>query len=282
MIVDRKGTVLLDDSSDLREPDFPQREIDFPQREPDIAPPAYSDATVAEPSTSDGDNPVNGLIVATGYENINGTWRLDPFAPPSTPSLMTAIVSATNDRRGARRPRDGAFSAALASPTASFSSQYGSIKARLAVVGNPAHPARAAVKVASRHSNINVDLFEKTASKFVDLDVYTGRGDVLVMIPRSYSGVINLSSRHGHASVLPYLSTTVRVVKATSGEVAIIVGDGGQPEAAGPSTQLADHLHIHSRHGNVMVGFSGEDEYSPPDGKLAMVKRMLSQKLVKT
>ncbi|KAI0045818.1 hypothetical protein FA95DRAFT_1560787 [Auriscalpium vulgare] len=274
MIIDKKEPIKSDYSSDSGESFLPP-----PPPQYSAAPSAPS-APVAGPSTSGSDNPVNGLTVATGYENILGTWRLDPFAATSTSSILTSIVSATNGRRGSRRRRDGVFSATLSSPTASFSSQFGSINARLAVVGNPANPARADVKVSSRHSNITVDLFEKAAFKFIGLDVHTGRGDVLVLIPRSYSGIVELSSRHGHSNVLPYLSAGARIVKASRNEVTILVGNGSQ--SAGPSSQFADHVSMHSRHGNVTVGFSGEDQYSPPDGRLAMMKRMVSQKVVKT
>ncbi|KAI0046992.1 hypothetical protein FA95DRAFT_1559549 [Auriscalpium vulgare] len=96
------------------------------------------------------------------------------------------------------------------------------------------------------------------------------------MIPRSYSGIVDLRSRHGNTNVLPILSAAARIVKASHHQITILVGDGGQ--AAGPSSQFADHVRLYSRHANVTVGFSGEDLYTPPEGKFAMVKRMVSQK----
>ncbi|KAI0046991.1 hypothetical protein FA95DRAFT_1606456 [Auriscalpium vulgare] len=242
----------------------------------DAAPPDYSAAEHAiGASTSGGDSPVNGLTVATRRDSINGTWMLDPFAPASTTSLLTSVVSAINGR-GGRRRRQRDIASTLSSPAATFSTRHGSITARLAIVGDALSPARAGVKATTRDRKIDIDLFAKAPSKFIDLDVYSRKGRVLVMIPRTYSGIVDLSSRRGDVTVLPVLSAAARVVRAAGREVSILVGDDGQ--AAGSSSQFADHMHLYSRRGSVTVGFSGEDHYVQPEGKFAKMKRGGSQK----
>ncbi|KAI0040197.1 hypothetical protein FA95DRAFT_1566599 [Auriscalpium vulgare] len=234
------------------------------------APPDCSTADPIGASTSDGDSPVNGLTVATRYENINGIWKLDPLAPTSTTSLLTSVVSATNGQRLRDRV------SALSTSAATFSTHYGSINARLAIVGDASTPVRAGVRATTRYRKIEIDLFAKASSKFIDLDVYSRNGRVLVMIPRTYSGIVELGTRHGDVTVLPVLSAVARVVRAQSKEVSILVGDAS--DAPGASSQLADIMHLYSLRGNVVVGFSGEDEYVEPEGMFAKMKRGSSKK----
>ena len=83
------------------------------------------------------------------------------------------------------------------------------------------------------------------------------QGHVLVFIPRNFCGCIQIRSRKKGYQVLPALSAFSRALTSTDKETLVLIGD--------PSSNQddSDYLQMESRHGKVIVGFSGEDQYKP-------------------
>lgn len=89
-------------------------------------------------------------------------------------------------------------------------------------------------------------------------------GDVLLLIPRNYCGVIHLRGRKKACEVLSSLASVCRVLEAKDHRIMILVGDPKAMVEAGqaddPST---DFCQLESRWGRVNVGFTGEDKVVP-------------------
>lgn len=103
-----------------------------------------------------------------------------------------------------------------------------------------------------------------------------------LLVPRSFRGLVQLSSRHGTLEVLPVLAASGRVVKTREKETTVLIGDGPMPQVGSDNT--TDTARLHSRHGRVRLGFSGEDHFSEPpkliEQAVQMVQKLIMQKLV--
>ena len=77
--------------------------------------------------------------------------------------------------------------------------------------------------------------------------------------------------------ILPALAASARVVEGRKKKATVLLGDGPMPIVG--SDTITDAARIHSRHGRVRLGFSGEDYVTESPG---LMKRtiQLVQKLV--
>ncbi|KAI0060694.1 hypothetical protein BV25DRAFT_922324 [Artomyces pyxidatus] len=104
--------------------------------------------------------------------------------------------------------------------------------------------------------------FGKAPAKFVEFDVYSRHGHIVVFVPRSFSGVLELHTRRGRILTMPSLSTAAQTVKNARNEVVLLVGQGSQSPMGmgGVTPQFADLGKFYTRSGDISVGFTGEDD----------------------
>jgi len=196
-------------------------------------------------------------------EPIKGSWLLDPLAAQSSaPSILQALI----DNRVGRRPRRF-HNMTMGAPTAKLDSRHGNISAALRVVGESAMPAIATVRSTTRSGNIVLELVSKSPSRTVHFDAYSRSGNISLLIPRSFSGLVELRARRGDIELLPALASSGRVVKATHRETVVLVGNGVLPQV-GP-TGAGDLARLCARSGRVRLGFSGEDTFIESEGVIA-------------
>ncbi|KAJ7833485.1 hypothetical protein B0H13DRAFT_2110963 [Mycena leptocephala] len=118
--------------------------------------------------------------------------------------------------------------------------------------------AKASVIVLSKSGNITLNLLpaEEARPRF-DLEVKSNSGRVVVFLPKTYGGAIQLHTRSGTLEFLPALKEHIHVVKSTDTESLVLLGRQSTPSSQLPS----DFCHIRTRSGKVLVGLRGEDTY---------------------
>ncbi|KAI0299325.1 hypothetical protein BC826DRAFT_967166 [Russula brevipes] len=238
-------------------------------------PPAYSLARAGEPSTSSSvvvaspsgnmlpiaasppGVPTNGVSIFTVIEPINGSWLLDPLAAQtSTPSILQTLV----ENRAGRRPRRSR-NMTMGTPTAKLDSRHGNISAAFRVVGESAVPAIATIRSSTRSGKSFWNLSPSLPRGWSILTHILGRvSNISLLIPRSFSGLVELRARNGDIELLPALAATGHIVKATSKETVVLVGNGALPQAGFTST--GDLARLCARSGRVRLGISGEDAFT--------------------
>ncbi|KAF8268777.1 hypothetical protein EI94DRAFT_1726727 [Lactarius quietus] len=238
-----------------------------PYAPPPFAPPPFSSAL---PTTV----PTNGLNISTLLENIKGVWLLDPLAPQSTDrSVLQVLV----DRRAGRRPRRF-HNMTTGAPTAKLDSRRGSIFATIQVVGESAIPATATIRSTTHDGNIVLELVSARPNllsthiqmRAVPVPCWTsfsyhrvlseGIGNISLLIPRSFSGVVELRGRRGDIELLPALAAYARVERANNNETVVVIGSIAPPTPG--FAGVGDIARIYSRSGRMRLGFCGEDSFT--------------------
>ncbi len=95
-----------------------------------------------------------------------------------------------------------------------------------------------------------------------------------LLVPRNFSGLVQLSSRHGP---VPALAASGRIVKTKDRETTVLLGDGPVPQVG--LDNITDTARLYSRRGRVRLGFSGEDYVNEPPKLIDLAVHMM-QKLV--
>ncbi|KAI0308883.1 hypothetical protein OF83DRAFT_1288808 [Amylostereum chailletii] len=205
---------------------------------------------------------VGRLSLSSLYEGISGSWRIDPSMPPPPPGILAEVLQAFVQRRRRRETRRARLSDGLQTggvePNVSFDSLQGAIVADLGFVGK--YPTKSTVRATTRNGNVFIDLFEKSPGQIVDIEVYSSRGNSTLLLPPTFSGTVDIHTRHGKIDLLPGLSRHARVISSSRHDIRILVDRvGDQPAMGGTSLQHADVARLASRMGNFRVGLSVED-----------------------
>jgi len=107
----------------------------------------------------------------------------------------------------------------------------------------------------------------------VHIDAKSRRVSVTLLIPRSFSGLVQLSSCTGKVEILPALAASSRVIKERKRETTVLLGDGPMPAVG--SDIITDTARIHSRHVRVRLGFSGEDYVTESPGLMSQAIQLM-------
>lgn len=182
------------------------------------------------------------------------------------------------DGRGERKRRCGhRWSKKKVPPTAMFRSRHGTVHASLRIVGESALRTVATIRSKTRGGNILLDVASIAPMRTVHIDAYSRRGNVTLLIPRNFSGLVQLSARHGGVEMLPVLAASARVINGRKKETTVLLGDGPMPVVG--SDIITDTARIYSRHGRVRLGFSGEDYVTESPGLMDQAIQLV-QKLI--
>lgn len=103
-----------------------------------------------------------------------------------------------------------------------------------------------------------------------------------LLVPRNFSGLVQLSSRHGSVEMLPALAASARIVQNNGKETTVLVGDGPMPQVG--LDDITDTARLYSRHGRIRLGYAGEDHFTEPpkliDQAVKMVQKLIVEKLI--
>ncbi|EIW58105.1 uncharacterized protein TRAVEDRAFT_47283 [Trametes versicolor FP-101664 SS1] len=201
---------------------------------------------------------VNGINLYSKKDTITGSYSIDP-AISNTHSL--------NDPDAKAAEREYAHEAGRAENGWSWDwglKQVGfkSYNACLQSVKTPAF-----VSVSSRHADIVVNVIEVQPGRSLQLDVGTRTGNILVLLPASFTGCIVFHSGdldNYHTMLLPNLAPLSTVVQKTDRETTVSVNGPSQVQD-GSRLQAKDQdcCVISTRTGRVAVGLSGVDQTDP-------------------
>ncbi|KAH9992983.1 hypothetical protein BJV74DRAFT_833912 [Russula compacta] len=216
--------------------------------------------------------PINGLNIYTKRESISGSWSLDPLAPQVPAHNLVKMFLDGLPEKKCRRSRSKGVP-----PTAKFYTRHGSIQTTLRVLGDSLARSVATIRLESRSGKIVVDLVSIAPMRTVHIDASSRKGSVTLLVPRSFSGLVQLSSRSGGVELLPVLAASSRVINTRKKETTVLLGAGSMPIVG--SDTITDTARIYSRHGRVRLGFSGEDHFAEPP-KLMEQAMKLVQKLI--
>jgi len=148
----------------------------------------------------------------------------------------------------------------IGAPTAKFTSLLGNISASFRVVAESATPATATIKATTRSGHIVLELVSKSPERMVHFNAYSGTGNVSLLIPRSFSGFVELQSWSGNVELLPALASSAHIVRTSDRETVIHIGNDPVPQAGFTSASDLAQLCAHS--GRLRLGFSGEDAFT--------------------
>ncbi|KAL0953822.1 hypothetical protein HGRIS_005002 [Hohenbuehelia grisea] len=179
---------------------------------------------------------VNHIHKSLASTAITGTYFIDPCLPASVPEEKRSKLDA------------------------SFRCRTGRIALNLATVCPHTDHAKARVAVQTQTSAIIVSLLEMPIVQNISLDLTSKSGDISLLVPRSFCGVIQLRTSKGSVEFLPALAATMRVLKETDEEILILLGNSKTISASSG----ADFCHLASRMGKLTVGLKGEDKVQLP------------------
>ncbi|KAF8159515.1 hypothetical protein B0H34DRAFT_703816 [Crassisporium funariophilum] len=215
-------------------------------------PPAYSDHPDNAHHSARNVHPppsVDQVHILERKHDIKGTFYIDPK------------VSALDQ---SRLKSKGKCKTPL--PHASFRTRHGDIMIDLATTGNAWETPKANVVVASRTGHIKINLLSMPSSRpLIGLDITSRKGNIVLFLPPSYSGLVHLTTRKGTMDVLPALAGIMKVVKTTDKEVIFLVEGQNSTQEIDTSRETA-LCQLSTRTGNVIVGLGGRDRYTPPVG----------------
>lgn len=98
-------------------------------------------------------------------------------------------------------------------------------------------------------------------------------GNILLLIPRSFSGLVELRGRRGDIELLPALAAYAQIQRATNNETVVLIGNVALPTPG--FTSVGDLARLYSRSGHLRLGFSGEDTFTENGSVVGQIFRML-------
>ena len=101
-----------------------------------------------------------------------------------------------------------------------------------------------------------------------------------LLVPQTFCGVIQLSTKRGSLKFLPSFAKSMRVLKSNDYEALVLIGETNFSKGVLPHSGAADYCHLTSRLGKVIVGLAGEDTYeSEPGFWKRMGEKLLGRKM---
>ncbi|KAF5338381.1 hypothetical protein D9611_012460 [Ephemerocybe angulata] len=201
---------------------------------------------LSPPAAPDPPPTVNQVHLLSKKEDIIGTFYVDPLIPTLNPG---------------KRKKRGKRAASL--PHASFQTRSGAIGLSLATTGNVLDSSKADITVASKTGNIEIRLLPTPPTRpRIAVDITSRSGDIMVWLPETFSGVIQLHTKKGELHVLPSLVKVAQVLKSTDKEAMLLMGSGPR----GEESSQTDLCQLNSRSGKVIIGLSGKDKHPQETG----------------
>jgi len=158
----------------------------------------------------------------------------------------------------------------MGSPTAKLDSQRGDIFATLQVVGESVVPETATIRSSTQTGNIVIELVSKTPARTINIDAYSQTGNISLLIPRNFSGIVEFRGRRSDIELLPALAAYAIVERTNNNETVVVIGNNAPtPGYAG----VGDFARIYSCSGRMRLGFCGEDSFLERGGIVGHIFR---------
>jgi hypothetical protein len=100
-------------------------------------------------------------------------------------------------------------------------------------------------------------------------------GNISLLIPRSFSGVVELRTHDGGMELLPALASSASIMRASDRETVVLVGNNAIPQVLGASG-AGDLARLCAHSGCVRLGFSGEDVLNESGGVISHLFQKLT------
>ncbi|KAJ7091360.1 hypothetical protein B0H15DRAFT_230653 [Mycena belliarum] len=218
-------------------------------RQPSVLPPLPAEAFLS-PVASDSPSrsspqrepSYSQIRLDSGHNDITGTYYIDPKSPP-----LLNKKSRKKDKL----------------QDAIFRTRTGDINLDLATTGKALDVPKASVNVITKSGSITLNLLpvDETRPR-LDLDVKSNSGIVVVYVPETYCGAIQLRTKRGHLRFMPAMLARSQVVKSSETEALVLFGKQALPQSRHPS----DFCLATSRSGNIVIGLRGHDTYVESPG----------------
>ncbi|KAI0832084.1 hypothetical protein BC628DRAFT_1351490 [Trametes gibbosa] len=223
---------------------------------------------------------VNGISLFSKNEPLAGTYAVDPALPGRLymSEDLDGVVSGHEHRvHGSLRAEAGGTrgsrmkKAGHGDYDASFRTRRGRIDLNIAIVTTVNTNERtqrtkipASVSVSSRHGDVVLNVTEIQPGRILQLDVSTCTGNILVLLPESFAGHIEVPTRdldsYADDALLPNLAPRCSIVRK-DGHVTTLRVNGLPPasEDSGEATEGSCCV-ANARTGRIIFGLSGVDE----------------------
>ncbi|EGN96672.1 hypothetical protein SERLA73DRAFT_184792 [Serpula lacrymans var. lacrymans S7.3] len=234
------------------------------------------------PPYRDRENNDNASLSALSYSSSDHGPRKMPPAPPYPESANVQTISKISIHKR-RQPISGTYCISsdvpgddkalsqggmgngfskklgprlnwFTTPDASFRTRYGAIYLDLST-GPSTHDVRSTVNVNNRLGNVAIDVSYIDPTNHLNLDAYSRRGNITVLLPRNYCGSVQLSCSTGGYTILPEVANATRIMQGNGGKVFIHIGKNSYLGSDNGSTM--DHCRLSAKFGRITLGFSG-------------------------
>jgi len=247
MLLDqRKSELSKDGGSDEQPPPYDLTGSTSRSRPPSVLPPLPLEAHESQetrPSLAVPGPAFSQINLDTRSDDITGTYYVDPQKP----------VSELTNKKSKKKDRKKKV------PDAMFRTRSAKIAIDLAITGLVRDVPKASVVVTSKSGNIILNLLpaDDENKPRLNLDISSNSGTVVIFLPRTYGGAIQLHTKSGSMEFLPAILQHINIVKTGETESLVLFG-----KQVPPSSQLpSDFCDIKTRSGKIIVGLRGEDRY---------------------
>ncbi|KAI0792378.1 hypothetical protein C8Q75DRAFT_804770 [Abortiporus biennis] len=205
---------------------------------------------------------VNNYWLFSRSHPISGSFVIDPTHPGA--SLKESNKST---RMPHNRKNKNFFREKHCTPNASFATRQGAIDLDLTVEGDA---PKAFISVQSRKGRISVNLGtlqqKRHDPNYYIVDIRLGH--IIVYLPKSFNGLIQIRTRKGDVEFLPAFAQNAGVVHGKDHESLIrycgdITTELSVVTEADLQSLMLDHCLLTNRAGKIVIGVSGIDHYEP-------------------
>ncbi|KAJ7247634.1 hypothetical protein B0H12DRAFT_738500 [Mycena haematopus] len=145
-------------------------------------------------------------------------------------------------------------------PDAVFRSRRGNLSLDIATTGYASDVPKAFIEASTKSGNISLNLISGADTKpRFDVEANTRSGTIVLFVPNTFSGAIQLHTKTGDLTFLPGLASGIQIIKSSDNEYLVLVGK--QQQAVGLQPAYADFCRLRTRTGNIIVGERGKDTY---------------------
>jgi len=198
------------------------------------------------PSSPDHIQYVRALRTATGYKDISGAYCIDPDLTGHPIEVRHPSKHSHRERRHKELH-------------ATFHSRHGKITLDLAASGTGNDETPAHVNVGTKSGDVMIRLLEVPNPRHINLEIGSRKGNIALLVPRTFCGAIQVNSHRGTVTFLPRFAQHMRVVKSTDHSTLILFGSSSS------ESRTADYCELASRRGAIVLGLAGEDRYDGPE-----------------
>ncbi|KAH0834982.1 hypothetical protein J3R83DRAFT_10697 [Lanmaoa asiatica] len=248
-------------------------QTDGDQVGPEEPPPSYSPQT--EPVASGSapslpphsgaykTKPTNFLVLSNDHNTIRGEFVIDPSI--RIPSAMLPPLS--EDETEADRKN------------LCLRSKFNSVHAEIWLLGSPrdsvigAHkPRRTTIALTAEHGSIRTQVQTLDGAAPFSLTASSSHGAIRLAIPRSFQGLLSLSTRHGSISPSDSLVQNATQLSQVGTIRRYFVGDF---QSLGEDEWQGDQVEIDAPHGSIRVKYV--DEVAEGQGKKGLFSRLFGK-----